>query len=81
MTKKFIQRQSVRKVSRSSLVRSPRTAVAESSSGRSSSSSSLPMSLVVEKSANLVYQSDLEIGSTTPRDEAMKMIMTMVMEY
>ena len=31
-------------------------------------------------SANLVYQSDLEIGSTTSRDEAMKMIMTMVME-
>ena len=47
--KKFIQRQSVRKVSRSSLVRSPKTAVAESSSGRSSSSPSLPAPPVVGK--------------------------------
>ena len=31
-------------------------------------------------SANLVYQSVYEIGSTTSRDEAMKMIMTIVME-
>ena len=31
-------------------------------------------------SANLVYQSGCEIGITTPRDEAMKMIMTVVME-
>ena len=30
-------------------------------------------------SANLVYQNDLEIGSTTPSDEAMTKIMTMVM--
>ena len=30
-------------------------------------------------SANLVYQSDYEIGSTTPSDEAMTKIMTMVM--
>ena len=30
-------------------------------------------------SANLVYQSDYEIGSTTPSDEAMAKIMTMVM--
>ena len=29
--------------------------------------------------ANLVYQSDYEIGSTTPSDEAMAKIMTMVM--
>ena len=32
-------------------------------------------------SANLVYQSDLEIGSTTPRDKAMMKIMTMVMAW
>ena len=31
------------------------------------------------KSANLVYQSDYEIGSTTPSDEAMAKIMTLVM--
>ena len=31
-------------------------------------------------SANLVYLSDYEIGSTTPRDEAMLKIMTMVKE-
>ena len=30
-------------------------------------------------SANLVYQSNYEIGSTTPSDEAMAKIMTMVM--
>ena len=30
-------------------------------------------------SANLVYQSDYEIDSTTPSDEAMAKIMTMVM--
>ena len=30
-------------------------------------------------SANLVYQSDYKIGSTTPSDEAMAKIMTMVM--
>ena len=30
-------------------------------------------------SANLVYQSDHEIGSTIPSDEAMTKIMTMVM--
>ena len=30
-------------------------------------------------SVNLVYQSDHEIGSTTPSDEAMTKIMTMVM--
>ena len=30
-------------------------------------------------SANLVYQGDYEIGSTTPSDEAMMKIMTMVM--
>ena len=30
-------------------------------------------------SANLVYQSDHEIGSTTPSDEAMTKIMTLVM--
>ena len=30
-------------------------------------------------SANLVYQSDYEIGSTTPSDKAMAKIMTMVM--
>ena len=29
-------------------------------------------------SANLVYQDDYEIGSTTPSDEAMAKIMTMV---
>ena len=32
-------------------------------------------------SANLVYQSDYKIGSTTPRDEAMAKIMTMVMAW
>ena len=32
-------------------------------------------------SANLVYQSDYEIGSTTPTDEAMAKIMTMVMAW
>jgi len=32
-------------------------------------------------SANLVYQSDHEIGSTTPSDEAMTKIMTMVMAW
>ena len=32
-------------------------------------------------SANLVYQSDYEIGSTTPSDEAMAKIMTMVMAW
>ena len=32
-------------------------------------------------SANLVYQSDCEIGSTTPSDEAMAKIMTMVMAW
>ena len=31
-------------------------------------------------SANLVYLSDYEIGSTTPRDEAMMKFMTMVKE-
>ena len=31
--------------------------------------------------ANLVYQSDYEIGSTTPSDEAMTKIMTMVMAW
>ena len=31
------------------------------------------------QSANLVYQDDYEIGSTTPSDEAMAKIMTMVM--
>ena len=30
-------------------------------------------------SANLVYQDDYEIGSTTPSDEAMIKIMTLVM--
>ena len=30
-------------------------------------------------SANLVYQNDYEIGSTTPSDEAMAKIVTMVM--
>ena len=30
-------------------------------------------------SANLVYQDDYEIGSTTPSDKAMAKIMTMVM--
>ena len=30
-------------------------------------------------SANLVYQSNYEIGSTNPSDEAMAKIMTMVM--
>ena len=30
-------------------------------------------------SANLVYQDDHEIGSTTPSDEAMTKIMTLVM--
>ena len=30
-------------------------------------------------SANLVYQDDYKIGSTTPSDEAMAKIMTMVM--
>ena len=30
-------------------------------------------------SANLIYQDDYEIGSTTPSDEAMTKIMTMVM--
>ena len=32
-------------------------------------------------SANLVYQDDYEIGSTTPSDEAMAKIMTMVMAW
>ena len=32
-------------------------------------------------SANLVYQSNYEIGSTTPSDEAMVKIMTMVMAW
>ena len=32
-------------------------------------------------SANLVYQSDYEIGSTTPSDEAMAKIMTMAMAW
>ena len=32
-------------------------------------------------SANLIYQSDYEIGSTTPSDEAMTKIMTMVMAW
>ena len=32
-------------------------------------------------SANLVYQSDYEIGSTTPSDEVMTKIMTMVMAW
>jgi hypothetical protein len=32
-------------------------------------------------SANLVYQSDYEIGSTTPSDEAMEKIMTMMMAW
>ena len=32
-------------------------------------------------SANLVYQSDYEIGSTTPSDEARGKIMTMVMGW
>ena len=32
-------------------------------------------------SANLVYQSDHEIGSTTPSDEAMTKIMKMVMAW
>ena len=32
-------------------------------------------------SANLVYQSDCEIGSTTPSDEAMAKIITMVMAW
>jgi hypothetical protein len=32
-------------------------------------------------SANLVYRSDYEIGSTTPSDEAMTKIMTMVMAW
>ena len=32
-------------------------------------------------SVNLVYLSDYEIGSTTPSDEAMKKIMTMVMAW
>ena len=31
--------------------------------------------------ANLVYQDDYEIGSTTPSDEAMAKIMTMVMAW
>ena len=32
-------------------------------------------------SANLVYQSDYEIGSTTPSDEEMAKIMAMVMAW
>ena len=32
-------------------------------------------------SANLVYQDDYDIGSTTPSDEAMEKIMTMVMAW
>ena len=32
-------------------------------------------------SANLVYQDDHEIGSTTPSDKAMAKIMTMVMAW
>ena len=32
-------------------------------------------------SANLVYQSDYEIGSTTPSDEEMAKIMMMVMAW
>ena len=32
-------------------------------------------------SANLVYQDDYEIGSTTPSDEAMTKIMTMVIAW
>ena len=32
-------------------------------------------------SANLVYLSDYEIGSTTPSDEAMMKIMTMMMAW
>ena len=32
-------------------------------------------------SANLVYQSDYEIGSTTPSDEVMAKIMTTVMAW
>ena len=32
-------------------------------------------------SANLVYQSDYEIGSTTPSEDAMGKIMTMVMAW
>ena len=32
-------------------------------------------------SANLVYQSNYEIGSTTPSDEAMAKIITMVMAW
>ena len=32
-------------------------------------------------SANLVYQDDYEIGSTTPSDDAMAKIMTMVMAW
>ena len=32
-------------------------------------------------SANLVYQVDYEIGSTTPSDEAITKIMTMVMAW
>ena len=32
-------------------------------------------------SANLVYQSDYEIGSTTPSDEAMVKIMMMMMAW
>ena len=32
-------------------------------------------------SANLVYQGDYEIGSTTPSDEAMTKIMTMAMAW
>ena len=31
--------------------------------------------------ANLVYQDDYEIGSTTPSDEAMVKIMTMAMAW
>ena len=32
-------------------------------------------------SANIVYQDDYEIGSTTPSDEAMEKIMTMMMAW
>ena len=32
-------------------------------------------------SANLVYQDDYEIGSTTPSDEAMAKIITIVMAW
>ena len=44
-------------------------------------SSSLVWLIDETLSANVVYQSNYEIGSTTPSDKAMAKIMTMVMAW